>query len=588
MHTQLDVLQISGIDPNQLATDFTNSGTINEAEGWVTGLDPTILQTAQTTAQTKLTDYINTNLTNPTVGDVIGGRKIITSSSTVLPASMPYKIVIKGARYAALPGLLQNTMTFSFGTNSLGGLVNPITLPYAKLNNHKVTLSFKPATQADEDALLALLPEGDITDPSQLPSSIPGYLISVIPEVAVGEQVVASGNPLHLGEDLDFGYKIWRRGQSSAKNYRYNVTAGSYLNITIASGSVSPSRLSELQTKLTATKTILESGDAALIAGLTREDVLGDMFYAGGLGYWSQLLAISHIQGLANQTSFNLPNGYGTFGYVPDVAYLFGLPNKALESGGVVFNLRTAWNNIPKDGDMSKWKGLNLQAGTLMSTLEHAIPELMFNTDPANPVEGVSAVKALQIAAQQGQRIYHITQQNRDTVLPQLNLGSLARTEIIQGLNAGKEVITHTDQISVPGWTGEGYIITDPETGAGAYKISGGGNGGFINAAILYLLSIWDAIASFALNNYSTVKGITLDLLVGIFKTFDALENCGKSPAGGILAFLIASFTIVSIGTGVVFVIAFTGLIGAIAGFLVAVSLALYTKAFEEANCQPL
>lgn len=45
----------------------------------------------------------------------------------------------------------------------------------------------------------------------------------------------------------------------------------------------------------------------------------------------------------------------------------------------------------------------------------------------------------------------------------------------------GKEVIVHTDPINVPGWKGAGYIITDPETGAGAWKIGGGGNGGEID-----------------------------------------------------------------------------------------------------------
>ena len=46
--------------------------------------------------------------------------------------------------------------------------------------------------------------------------------------------------------------------------------------------------------------------------------------------------------------------------------------------------------------------------------------------------------------------------------------------EIRQALNSGKEVITHTDPISVPGWQGAGYVITDMETGAGAWKIGGG------------------------------------------------------------------------------------------------------------------
>ena len=45
-------------------------------------------------------------------------------------------------------------------------------------------------------------------------------------------------------------------------------------------GSVSPVKLEKLQAKLKATKTTLESADQAQIASLTRDDILGDMFYA--------------------------------------------------------------------------------------------------------------------------------------------------------------------------------------------------------------------------------------------------------------------------------------------------------------------
>jgi len=37
-----------------------------------------------------------------------------------------------------------------------------------------------------------------------------------------------------------------------------------------------------------------------------------------------------------------------------------------------------------------------IQSGVLLSTLEHATPEQMFNTDPNNPPNAFSAVKALQ------------------------------------------------------------------------------------------------------------------------------------------------------------------------------------------------
>jgi len=78
-----------------------------------------------------------------------------------------------------------------------------------------------------------------------------------------------------------------------------------------------------------------------------------------------------------------------------------------------------------------------------------------------------------------GQRIYHITQANMATALPNLRLDPETLGEIRQALNSGKEVITHTDTISVPGWQGAGYVITDMETGAGAWKIGGGLNGGW-------------------------------------------------------------------------------------------------------------
>ena len=70
-------------------------------------------------------------------------------------------------------------------------------------------------------------------------------------------------------------------------------------------------------------------------------------------------------------------------------------------------------------------------------------------------------------------------------------------------INAGKEVITHTDAVSVPGWSGAGYIITDSVTGEGAYKIAGGGNGSFIAGvlfanSLLLILSLFVSLPVFA------------------------------------------------------------------------------------------
>src|SRR3990170_699916 len=112
-------------------------------------------------------------MTNPTVIDVIGGKRIVQQTGSVLPTGLPYRSLLVGARYGTLPPPLQNRYELGFGIDRVGEANIVASFPLARVNNHKLTLSFKPATPADEQALASLLPTGPITDPSQLPASIP-------------------------------------------------------------------------------------------------------------------------------------------------------------------------------------------------------------------------------------------------------------------------------------------------------------------------------------------------------------------------------------------------------------------------------
>ena len=57
--------------------------------------------------------------------------------------------------------------------------------------------------------------------------------------------------------------------------------------------------------------------------------------------------------------------------------------------------------------------------------------------------------------------------------------------EIRQAIAAGKEVTIHEKAITESGWSGAGYAVIDPETGAGAYLIEGGARGAIILAITL-------------------------------------------------------------------------------------------------------
>ena len=167
--------------------------------------------------------------------------------------------------------------------------------------------------------------------------------------------------------------------------------------------------------------------------------------------------------------------------------------------------------------------------------MEHAAPEAFWvdktkcsHTDEngriQNPTlnpcaEAISAVKAIAIAQSEGQKIYTINKQNAQTALQKLPIGGEVGSEIRNAVNAGKEVTVHEKSINKHGWKRFGYIVIDPETGAGSYLIEGGGNGGEMteieyNNTVAGLVSFGLAFAIFLGIGAGPVSIITFGILL--------------------------------------------------------------------------
>ena len=71
-------------------------------------------------------------------------------------------------------------------------------------------------------------------------------------------------------------------------------------------------------------------------------------------------------------------------------------------------------------------------------------------------------------------------------MLGQVAVDKDVKDEIENALANGLEVSIHERPIADNGFIGSGYTIIDPNTGAGAWKVSGGASGGFV----VYILSI--------------------------------------------------------------------------------------------------
>ncbi|MEW5837733.1 MAG: hypothetical protein AB1717_02740 [Pseudomonadota bacterium] len=253
--------------------------------------------------------------------------------------------------------------------------------------------------------------------------------------------------------------------------------------------------------------------EAAITFGLTGVErllqcVQYELLYTGILGYFASVDGSDQLTARANGDiiAYRLPS-YGSFSATAQPQYWYGIV-RSVSFPGVMMDVdRLAMHVEAKDGDKQQKLAYMKQVGAASSAFEHAVPERLFADpsklldDPSQP-QGISAVKALAIAASQGQKIYKLTAHNaayHANILDSLGTDADTKTEIANALNAGMEVTVHQADITANGWTGSGYIILDPETGAGAYKISGGANGGNIIVPIIGVIVMTIAFVPFVL-----------------------------------------------------------------------------------------
>jgi len=474
----LDTLAITGSDGTQLIATLLEDGVYSKNEGSVSHLDQSTFVDAMREVVEVLNGHIQ-SLDSPTLSDIIGGIKPVVRVQPLLPSGLPYNKVLSGPRYSSLPKQVRPEIAFMIGSAATTDPANSVTFPWAAVNNRKVTLSFIPATPDDEAALKSLIPETGLSDPSKLPGSIPAYLIDVMPELRVDGQVVLQGSSISLGQELRFSYSVTDPVHGT-RQYPKNVLAGSYLAVAVIGGNVAQRSISKVASQLRDSKETVLANSWSQGESLKREQVLGDFFHVGLLGYFGQYHSLGRIAANIGDAHFQMTTSLGTFGYVPRVAYFFGIP-KSITGGGAMMDLDRVAFTANTDGQGRDAKAmLNFQLGTLASSLEHIVPEQMLVRDDS-PGQAVSAVRAFEQALASDQTIYHVTPSNQAVALPKIRQNEAIMGEIRASLLSGREVIVHTEPITVPGWTGGGYIILDPDTGGGAWKIAGGANGGFLD-----------------------------------------------------------------------------------------------------------
>jgi hypothetical protein len=508
--TGMDIKTNVSIDSQALLTQIQQGATIDQTQGYVQNLNQANLQSQLATYQGQVKAYVGNAIgANATVGDVLGANTIISQNYSTLLGSLPYRTVSIGNTFQSLPNNLKWTFKSNlYAADGVATSDNPIielNQSTTKLAGKKITLSFIPATSADHDLINSYLPQphadGTPIQQGEFPSFWPGYLLHMKAQFRVDGQVVGqTTQSFTMGSTVKQASQYFNPATGNWEGGDDNdVIVGEYNAIGMDLQGIGAQQIQNHFTKLNATKAKLDqyqqnTNDTTPINGLTEDDLTGDLVHTGILGYFAQVDISDNLAARATNkvVTYRLPS-YGRFFTSVQSHYFFGIV-KSISYPGVVMDVDyLRYHAAAKDDNSATSLQFMKQAGAAGSATEHAIPESMFRNpdlaanDPAQP-QAVSAVKALAIASAQGQKIYTLNRNNQalqNTILQGLQISADVKSEIADALAAGREVMVHEKDIGVNGWTGSGYTILDPDTGAGAYKIAGGANGADMATTLL-------------------------------------------------------------------------------------------------------
>ncbi|ETW93874.1 MAG: hypothetical protein ETSY1_37320 [Candidatus Entotheonella factor] len=567
----LDVRTNVPFDAEGFFDQVRTSIQVDETAGTMSGFDPSLYAQQLNAYQDQLNSFIEGQNPNATVGDVMGTKRIIPAQRPLLASTLPYGMVVRGGTFSQIPAHLRHQFRFVLYASDFDRTFDIPVFSFSgglpQLAGQKMTLSFAPQTQADRDTIHNSLPPEltgeDPFDPSTISVALPGYQVRVVAELRVNGEVVATGGRFTLGQVLASTSALYDPRQGWQEFDNTPPVAGEYRVIGVDAAGVTPAKILEIQDQLLASQALLEAQE---LANFDNDGLAGDLLHSGLMNYFASHDRIDRVVSVLNGMITYRQPSFGSLTLKAQPLFLFGVPILVSFPGVELDITRLVSTIVSETSSPLEQFSYVLQSGVRQFAMEHLIPELLY-TDEANPGEAVSAVKALAVASAQGQKIYTITSENADQALPELNIDPNVTDEIRHAAAADKFVIVSENDVSIGGWSGVGYIIVDPATGAGAYQISGGANGAYLVGTLIAMniLVLTVAIASSTSPVPNKGRLALLALALHIATTIHAVNSSNwetfdwKCFASGIfhVAAVVAFFSLFTVPTGINFTIGF-------------------------------
>ncbi|TDX48930.1 hypothetical protein C7959_12441, partial [Orenia marismortui] len=271
--------------------ELESTATIGAGDNSVTNVDQEFIKQKFEEHQEALKTYLEENHSDASLEDILGGRDIKEESYSILPLSLPYKVVSVQKEMDALDDSYRQKLSLKVEDRMTLDTINyQATIP--ELASKIISISYVAATEEDAEIIKSYLPEapadGSEITPDDLPDSLPAHLINVKPQIMIDGQVVATGDAVKMGTIQNFSMKFSYPSYVGLPDDNINneVTAGAQYVVTLDTGRVSQEELNHKQAKLKATKQNLENKNFNQVQP---ESITGDILHTIGLAYFAQL-----------------------------------------------------------------------------------------------------------------------------------------------------------------------------------------------------------------------------------------------------------------------------------------------------------
>lgn len=367
-----------------------------------------------------------------------------------IPGTLRGKILRSDGTSETVPETFQQRLALEVRTAAGSTLVSWAS-PAPALHGKRVEITYAGATSEDQGTIDAY---GSVFE-------TPPYLIDLKPTVRVAGATVAQGSAVGSAADTE----VWvtmTPPSGSPTVVTHTTSAGERHVLAVDFGELPQAVIDAHQTAL----------NAAVAAG-NQAEAEAETLYLLGAQYLHNLgRDLTDLSGWKWQRLVRL----GTEGLISQTGVV------TTTVGGAPISFRRGERNVdialmplgmvPADGrDQFARESFEL-LGTQSSFLEGEVFNQVLQR------EGIASVSALTLSKRAGQALTRVDGANVDSVLSQADLGADAESEVRAAVTRGRIAWVAQSRVTLHQWTGTGYVLEDPGTGAAAYLISGGYGGG--------------------------------------------------------------------------------------------------------------